>query len=82
MQSSNDNGSKPLSNDGKKVDKDPRKDSECNAQEKEDNINSTNNVNVAAINEVNVPALEDYIILDFSRDDEDDGAEADINNLD
>ncbi|GKG32683.1 hypothetical protein Tco_0430193, partial [Tanacetum coccineum] len=27
-------------------------------------------------------ALEDISIFDFSRDDEDDGAEADINNLD
>ncbi|GKD93880.1 putative ribonuclease H-like domain-containing protein [Tanacetum coccineum] len=30
----------------------------------------------------NMPALEDYSIFDFSRDDEDDGAEADMNNLD
>ncbi|GJY14421.1 putative ribonuclease H-like domain-containing protein [Tanacetum coccineum] len=30
----------------------------------------------------NMPALEDYSIFNFSRDDEDDGAEADINNLD
>ncbi|GJX31430.1 putative ribonuclease H-like domain-containing protein, partial [Tanacetum coccineum] len=30
----------------------------------------------------NMPALEDYSIFDSSRDDEDDGAEADINNLD
>ncbi|GKA47013.1 hypothetical protein Tco_0739896 [Tanacetum coccineum] len=57
----------------------------------------TNNVNAASTNEVNVvggktsielpldpnmPALEDYSIFDFSRDDEDDGAEADMNNLD
>ncbi|GJZ50171.1 putative ribonuclease H-like domain-containing protein [Tanacetum coccineum] len=95
--SSHDDGSKPSSDDGKKVDEDPRKDSECNDQEKEDNVNNTNNVNVAGTNEVNVvggktsielpfdpnmPALEDYSIFDFSRDDEDDGAEADINNLD
>ncbi|GJV57901.1 ribonuclease H-like domain-containing protein [Tanacetum coccineum] len=95
--SSYDDGSKPSSDDGKKVDEDPRKDSECNDQEKEDNVNSTNNVNVAGINEVNVvggkisielpfdpnmPALEDYSIFDFSRDDEDDGAVADMNNLD
>ncbi|GJT33255.1 uncharacterized mitochondrial protein-like protein [Tanacetum coccineum] len=51
--SSHDDGSKPLSDDGKKVVEDPRKDSECNAQEKEDNINNTNNVNVASTNEVN-----------------------------
>ncbi|GJR63997.1 retrovirus-related pol polyprotein from transposon TNT 1-94 [Tanacetum coccineum] len=79
-----------------KVDKDPRKDSECNDQEKEDNVNITNNVNAASINEVNVvggktsielpfdpnmQALEDYIIFDFLRNDEDDGAMADMNNL-
>ncbi|GJT02978.1 ribonuclease H-like domain-containing protein [Tanacetum coccineum] len=43
--SSHDDGSKPSSDDGKKVDEDPRKDSECNDQEKEDNVNNTNNVN-------------------------------------
>ncbi|GKD02799.1 ribonuclease H-like domain-containing protein, partial [Tanacetum coccineum] len=32
--------------------------------------------------ESNMHALEDYSIFDFSRDDEDDGAVADINNLD
>ncbi|GKF27587.1 hypothetical protein Tco_0093929, partial [Tanacetum coccineum] len=94
---SHDDGSKPLCDDEKKVDEDPRKDSEYNDQEKEDNINNTNNVNAASTNEVNVVggktsiklpfdpnihALEDYCIFDFSRDDEDDSAEADINNLD
>ncbi|GKG19161.1 hypothetical protein Tco_0376260 [Tanacetum coccineum] len=79
------------------VDKDPRKDSECKDQEKEDNVNNTNTVNAAGINEVNavsgkisielsfdlnMSALEDYNIFDFSRDDEDDGAVADMNNLD
>ncbi|GKG35938.1 hypothetical protein Tco_0443616, partial [Tanacetum coccineum] len=33
--SSHDDGSKPSSDDRKKVDEDPRKDSECNDQEKE-----------------------------------------------
>ncbi|GJV97669.1 putative ribonuclease H-like domain-containing protein [Tanacetum coccineum] len=95
--SSHDDGSKPSSDDGKKVDEDPRKESECNDQEKEDNVNSTNNVNAAGTNEVNVvggktsiellfdpnmPALEDDSIFDFSRDDEDNGAVADMNNLD
>ncbi|GKF20435.1 reverse transcriptase domain-containing protein, partial [Tanacetum coccineum] len=95
--SSHDDGSKPSCDDGKKVDDDPRKDSKCNDQEKEDNVNSTNNVNAASTNEVNavggkisielpfdpnMSALEDYSILDLSRDDEDDGAEADMNNLD
>nr|GFC91859.1 ribonuclease H-like domain-containing protein [Tanacetum cinerariifolium] len=36
-----------ISDDGKKVDEDPRKESECKDQEKEDNVNSTNNVNIA-----------------------------------
>ncbi|GJV38844.1 putative ribonuclease H-like domain-containing protein [Tanacetum coccineum] len=95
--SSHDDGSKPSSDDGKKVDEDPRKESECNDQEKEYNIRNTNNVNDAGTNEVNVvggktsielpfdpnmSALEDYSIFDVSRDDEDDGAEADMNNLD
>ncbi|GJY54475.1 putative ribonuclease H-like domain-containing protein [Tanacetum coccineum] len=102
--SSHDDGSKPSSDDGKKVDEDPRKESECKDQEKEDNVNSTNNVNtvsstvnVAGTNEVNavggktsielpfdpnMPTLEDYSIFDFSRDDEDDGVVADMNNLD
>ncbi|GJV40796.1 putative ribonuclease H-like domain-containing protein [Tanacetum coccineum] len=94
---SHDDGSKPFSDDGKKVDEDPRKDSECNDQEKEDNVNSTNNVNVTSTNEVNdvggktsielpfdqnMPTLEDYSIFDFSRNGEDDGAMADMNNLD
>ncbi|GKC53810.1 putative ribonuclease H-like domain-containing protein, partial [Tanacetum coccineum] len=80
-----------------KVDEDPRKDSECNDQEKEDNVNSTNNVNAASTNKVNVvggktsielpydpnmPALEDYSILDITRDDEDDDIVAGMNNLD
>ncbi|GKB70355.1 putative ribonuclease H-like domain-containing protein, partial [Tanacetum coccineum] len=95
--SSYDDGSKPSSDNGKKVDEDPRKESECKDQKKEDNVNSTNNVNAAGTNEVNVvggktsielpfdpnmPALEDISIFDFSRDDEDDGAMADMNNLD
>ncbi|GKE30002.1 putative ribonuclease H-like domain-containing protein [Tanacetum coccineum] len=95
--SSQDDESKPSSNDRKKVDEDPRKESECNDQEKEDNVNSTNNVNAASTNKVNdvgaktsielpvdpnMPELEDYSIFDSSRCDEDDDAEADINNLD
>ncbi|GJS77972.1 ribonuclease H-like domain-containing protein [Tanacetum coccineum] len=95
--SSHDDGSKPSSDDGKKVDEDPKKDSEYKDQEKEDNVNSTNNVNAASTNEVNVvgrkisielpddpnmSALEYYSILDFTRDGEDDGVVADMNNLD
>ncbi|GJX92348.1 putative ribonuclease H-like domain-containing protein [Tanacetum coccineum] len=65
--SSQDDGSKPSSDDEKKVDEDPRKDSKSIDQEKDDNVNSTNNVNAASINEL---------------DNEDVGVEADMNNLD
>nr|GFA12536.1 hypothetical protein [Tanacetum cinerariifolium] len=104
IKSSHDDGSKPLSNVGKKVDEDPRKESKSNDKEKKDNVNNTNNVNTisstvnaADINKVNdvgektsielpfdpnMPALEDVSIFDFSSDDEDDGAIADMNNLD
>ncbi|GJX44363.1 retrovirus-related pol polyprotein from transposon TNT 1-94, partial [Tanacetum coccineum] len=72
----------------------PFKDSECSDQEKEDNVNNTNNVNAASTNEVNavggkssielpddpnMSALEDIV---YSDDDEDVGAKADMNNLD
>ncbi|GJZ62316.1 putative ribonuclease H-like domain-containing protein [Tanacetum coccineum] len=92
--SSPDAGFKPSGDDEKKVDEDPRKDSESIDQNKDDNVNSTNNVNAASTNEVNVvggktsielpddpnmPALEDIV---YSDDDEDVGAEADMNNLD
>nr|GEV17457.1 ribonuclease H-like domain-containing protein [Tanacetum cinerariifolium] len=43
--SSHDDGFKPSNNDGKKVDEDPKKENECTDQEKEDIVNSTNNVN-------------------------------------
>ncbi|GJU01452.1 putative ribonuclease H-like domain-containing protein [Tanacetum coccineum] len=97
LKSSQDDGSKPSSDHGKKVDEDSRKDSKCIDQEKDDNVNSTNNVNAASTNEVNVvggktsikllddpnmPALEEISIFDLSRDNEDVGAEADMNNLD
>ncbi|GJZ45646.1 putative ribonuclease H-like domain-containing protein, partial [Tanacetum coccineum] len=97
LKSSHDDGSKPSSDDRNKADEDPSKNSECNDQEKEDNVNNTNTVNVAGTNEVNVvggktsielpfypnmPALENVIIFDFSRNDDDVGVEAGINNLD
>ncbi|GKF60691.1 hypothetical protein Tco_0177477, partial [Tanacetum coccineum] len=62
--------------------------------QKEDNVNSTNNVNAASTNEVNIvgaktsielpldsniPPLEDIVYLD---DDEDVGTDVDMNNLD
>ncbi|GJS14917.1 hypothetical protein Tco_0409389 [Tanacetum coccineum] len=45
--------------------KDPRKDSECNDQEKEDNIHITNNVNAASINEINAVGGKTSIELPF-----------------
>ncbi|GJW28455.1 retrovirus-related pol polyprotein from transposon TNT 1-94 [Tanacetum coccineum] len=92
--SSPNDGSKPSRDDEKKVDEDLREESECKDQEKEDNVNSTNNVKAAITNEVNtvggktsiklpddlnMPELEDIV---YSDDDEDVGAEADMNNLD
>ncbi|GJS49919.1 putative ribonuclease H-like domain-containing protein [Tanacetum coccineum] len=80
--------------DGTKIDENPRKYSKGIDQEEEDNDNSTNNVNAASINEVNVvgakisielpddpnmPELEDIV---YSDDNEDVGAEDDMNNLD
>ncbi|GJY28978.1 ribonuclease H-like domain-containing protein, partial [Tanacetum coccineum] len=80
--------------DEKKVNEDSRKDNESIDQENDDNVNSTSTVNAASINEVNdvggktsiklpddpnMHALEDIISSD---DDEDVGAEADMNNLD
>ncbi|GKD42316.1 hypothetical protein Tco_1266961 [Tanacetum coccineum] len=91
--SSPNNGFKPSSDNGKKVDENPIKESECNNQEKEDDVNNTNNVNAASTYEVNdvgaktsielpddpnMPALEDIV---YSDDDEDIGAEGDMNNL-
>ncbi|GKF89412.1 hypothetical protein Tco_0263375, partial [Tanacetum coccineum] len=95
--SSQDDGSKPSSDDEKKVDEDLRKDRESIDQEKDDNVNNINNVNAASTNEVNdvgrktsiellddpnIPALEDISIFDLIRDNKDVGAEADMNNLD
>ncbi|GJR53095.1 copia protein [Tanacetum coccineum] len=73
---------------------DSSKDSESNDQEKEDNVNSTNTINAASTNKVNavgaktsielpddpyMPEVKDIV---YSDDDEDVGAETDMNNLD
>nr|GEV15088.1 ribonuclease H-like domain-containing protein [Tanacetum cinerariifolium] len=93
---SHDDGFRPSSDDGKKVDEDLSKGNECNDQEKEDNVNITNNVNAATTNRVNaigenisselpfnldMHALEDISTFNFSSDQEDDDAVADMNNL-
>ncbi|GJT32585.1 retrovirus-related pol polyprotein from transposon TNT 1-94 [Tanacetum coccineum] len=99
--SSPDAGFKPSGDDEKKVTKepgkeggDPSKEDERNDQEKDANVNNTNNINASSINEVNavgrktsiellddpnMPTLEDIV---YSDDDEDVGADADMNNLD
>nr|GEV45400.1 uncharacterized mitochondrial protein AtMg00810-like [Tanacetum cinerariifolium] len=99
---SNDNaGTKACDDAGKAriemVDEDPRQESECKYQKKEDNVNNTNNVNAAGTNGVNVvgtntnnelpfdpkmPVLENISIFTFSNKDEHDSVEADMNNLD
>ncbi|GJS07912.1 putative ribonuclease H-like domain-containing protein [Tanacetum coccineum] len=67
--SSQDDGFKPSSDDGKKVDEDSRK-----------NINVVSGkTSIELLVDPNMPALEDYSIFE---DDEDVGAEADMNNLD
>nr|GEY00158.1 hypothetical protein [Tanacetum cinerariifolium] len=91
-----DDGYKPSSDDEKKVDEDLSKENECNDQEKEDNVNSTNNVNTVSStvnaagtntdNELpfdpNMSALEDVSAFDFSNKDEDDDVVDDMNDLD
>ncbi|GKG15085.1 hypothetical protein Tco_0354685, partial [Tanacetum coccineum] len=75
--------------------KDQENDDNVNSTNNVNTVSST--INVADTNEVNavgektsiklpfdlnMHALEDYSIFDFSRDDEDDGAMTDMNNLD
>nr|GEY08791.1 putative ribonuclease H-like domain-containing protein [Tanacetum cinerariifolium] len=64
--SSYDDGFKPSSDDGKKVDEDLRKENDYNE----------------LLFDSNMHALEDVSIFNFSSDHEDDGAMADMNNLD
>nr|GEW54123.1 uncharacterized mitochondrial protein AtMg00810-like [Tanacetum cinerariifolium] len=93
---SQNDGFQPSSADGKKVDEDPRQESKCKDQEKEDNVNITNNVNVVGTNGDNVvgantniklpfdpemPALEDISTFNFLSDHEDVDEEADMNNM-
>nr|GEV02790.1 uncharacterized mitochondrial protein AtMg00810-like [Tanacetum cinerariifolium] len=94
---SQNDGFQPSSDDGKKIDEDPRQEIKCKDQKKEDNVNIINNVNAAGTNRVTdvgtntnnalpfdleIPKLEDISTFTFSNKDEDDGVEADMNNLD
>ncbi|GJX41694.1 putative ribonuclease H-like domain-containing protein [Tanacetum coccineum] len=72
--SSHDDGSKPSSDDGKKVDED-QEGNEFN------DVGGKTSIELHFVQNYAF-ALEYYSIFDFSRDDKDDGAVTDINNLD
>ncbi|GJR67146.1 putative ribonuclease H-like domain-containing protein [Tanacetum coccineum] len=69
-------GFKPSSDDEKKVTEDPRKENECDDQEEETMLTALTNIELP--DDPNMPELEDII---YSDNDEDVGAEADMNNL-
>ncbi|GJZ81112.1 uncharacterized mitochondrial protein-like protein [Tanacetum coccineum] len=72
--SSQDDGSKPLRNDEKKVDEDPKKIVKV--------LIKRRMIIIELPIDPNMSALEDYSIFDSTSDDQDDGAEADMNNMD
>ncbi|GJT53391.1 putative ribonuclease H-like domain-containing protein [Tanacetum coccineum] len=92
--SSLDDGFKPSSDNGKKVDGASRQESQSDDQEKADNTNNVNAVSINGVNDVDkntsnelpfdpeMPDLKDISTFNFSNENEDDGAEADMNNLD
>nr|GEW58077.1 ribonuclease H-like domain-containing protein [Tanacetum cinerariifolium] len=95
--SSQDDGFHPSSDNGKEVNEDPSKGSECKDQEQDDNVNNTNMVNAASTHGVNavsenisnelpfdpnMPALKDISTFNFLSDHEDDDEKADMNNMD
>ncbi|GKG25989.1 hypothetical protein Tco_0399135, partial [Tanacetum coccineum] len=69
-------GFKPSSDDEKKVTEDPRKENECDDQEEETMLTALTNIELP--NDPNMHELKDIV---YSDDDEDVGAEADMNNL-
>nr|GEY66232.1 hypothetical protein [Tanacetum cinerariifolium] len=81
--STHDDGSKPLSHDGKKVDEDPRKESESINSAGTNKVNDVGGkISIELLFDPKMHAFEDDSIFNFSSDDEDDGATADMNNLD
>nr|GFB82025.1 retrovirus-related Pol polyprotein from transposon TNT 1-94 [Tanacetum cinerariifolium] len=96
LKSFEDDGFKPSGDDEKKVDEDPSKGSACKDQEKQDTVNSTNNVNTVSLTinavgtnedyklpfDLDMPVLEDIGTFDFLNEDKDDDSVADMNNLD
>nr|GEX99645.1 putative ribonuclease H-like domain-containing protein [Tanacetum cinerariifolium] len=79
LKSSLDDGSKPLSDDGKKVNEDLK--NKVNVIIMRKKIMLTTLTTIKLLFYPNMPALEDVSIFNFSSDDEDDGAIADMNNL-
>ncbi|GKD87484.1 hypothetical protein Tco_1358638, partial [Tanacetum coccineum] len=84
-----DAGFKPSSDSEKKADGDLSKEVESNDQEKDDNVNNTNNVNIASdgnntnnVNAVSSTINAAGIKVNDVDDDKDVGVEADMNNLD
>ncbi|GJZ49690.1 putative ribonuclease H-like domain-containing protein, partial [Tanacetum coccineum] len=85
---------KKVTEEPRKESNDSSKEDESNDQEKGDYVNNTNNVNTTSTNEVNTVGRKSSIELPddlnmseleyivYSDDDEDVGAEADMNNLD
>nr|GEV91855.1 retrovirus-related Pol polyprotein from transposon TNT 1-94 [Tanacetum cinerariifolium] len=71
LKSFNDDGSKPSSDDGKKVDKDPI----VNTASTNPNVVNavSENISIGLPFDLNMPALEDVSIFNFLSDDEDDG---------
>nr|GEX54979.1 putative ribonuclease H-like domain-containing protein [Tanacetum cinerariifolium] len=67
LKSSHDDGFKPSSDNGNKVDEVPSKRSECNDQEKENNVNNTNYVNTVSstINATGTNKVNDVGELQF-----------------
>nr|GEV22632.1 ribonuclease H-like domain-containing protein [Tanacetum cinerariifolium] len=80
--SCHDDGSKPSSDDRKKVDEDLRKKVNVMIKRRKIMLTSLTILIRKLLFDPNMHALEDVSIFNFSCDDEDDGAMADMNNLD
>ncbi|GJT74066.1 retrovirus-related pol polyprotein from transposon TNT 1-94 [Tanacetum coccineum] len=80
--SSQDDEFKPSSDVEKKVDEDPRKESKCNDQKRRKIMLTTLTMLILLVQLLMLLAQMRLCIFDFSSDDHDDSAEADMNNLD
>ncbi|GJY44352.1 hypothetical protein Tco_0432565 [Tanacetum coccineum] len=73
-------GFKPSNDDKKKVDEDSRKENKNVSQQNIVSCSVGRKTNIELPHDPHMPELEDYSIFDSSNDDEDVGAEADMNN--